>query len=787
MFLPQFNWLKVTILSLLLTVATFGFNVRTALAHYPHDDIFAVEISPNYQQDRTLFTNVRGNLLKSQDGGDSWQTIVNGLDYRHQLSSLAIATSSPKVLFLSTSGDGIYKSEDEGNSWFKVDRGLDNLNIELVAIAPDAVDLVLATGTERGLYKTDNGGASWESLTVGNQNKITALAFAPHQSESVIVGDELGQLYLSKDSGENWQQLTSLKDSGAINTIAISPNFATDGIFWLGTEDRGIFKTVDGGVFFTPANQGLKDSTIMSLAVAPDSETTLLASTWHQGVFRSNDGGKSWQQSSKGLTTDAQADRPGFNRPHFSDLSVSQTFNQDRTVFAAGFDGLFKSTDGGRVWQELSTLSPNIIVGLDISPDYQHDSTIAVTTYLGGAYLSGDRGDTWTTINKGLEKDSYLKRTAKRIAGDNYVARLFGLEFSPNYSQDKTLFSPSWTYFLKSTDRGENWQKLTQPNKPKPFNRPTKYSVAVSPNFAADRTIYLGSMQGSGQDAILRSTDGGRSFSVVGNIEGKPVAYLVISPDFATDKTLYAGTVNGVYKTVDTGSNWQLVSQGIPSSQDIIKLAISPNYQSDRTVVAGTTEGLFITKDGATSWTQLPLTDGSQDYIEAVAISPNYGRDRTLIINVRGKGLFKTADGGTTFERVGADLARGNRSLANMDGFWPPVVPIQFSPNYERDRTIYGVAEAKLFRSTDGGNTWTDLPLPQPQASSAIDSLTYNYFRLTVSPAFKFLAAAIVALLGYLVLGRLRLEKKLPFRRIQIRAGGVFITFVAMLMLLSAY
>ncbi len=783
----KLNYLKVAILGLLLTLACFTFDVKAALAHYPHDDIFAVEISPNYQQDQTLFINVRRNLLKSKDGGDSWQRIVKGLDHQHELSALDISAQSQQILFLTTLGDGIYKSENEGDSWSKVNQGLKSLSFDLVAIAPDSSDVVFAAGTERGLYKTDNGGASW-SPVMTEDNKITAIAFVPNQKDKIVIGDSRGHLFYSTDRGENWQRLATLENSGAIRAVAISPNFASDRTFWVGTKQEGIVKTVDGGVSFAKVNNGIRDLSITSLAISPNYQTdsAILASTWHEGVFRSNDGGKSWKQYSKGLTQDDQADRANFNRPHFSDLSISQTYSQDRTVFVAGFDGLFKSTDGGRVWREVSTLSSNIIVGLGLSPDYQNDSTVAITTYLGGAYISHDQGVSWTTINKGLAKDNWLKRIPKKILQPDFIARLFGIDFSPNYREDKTIFSPSWTYFLRSTNRGQQWQKIPLTNKPGPLNRPTKYSIAISPNFASDGTIYLGSMQGTGKDFILRSTDGGLSFSMVGNINGQPVVYLAISPDFAADKTLYAGVKDGVYKTVDGGKTWQPSGNGIPLMQEESKLAISPNYKVDQTVFAGTTAGLFVTRDGGKSWSKLAGTaDGDDGYVEDVAISPNYQSDRTLIMSVRGRGLLKTVNGGTTFTRVGDDLLNNNHSLGNMYGFWPPTLAIKFSPSYSLDRTIYGVSETKLFKSTDGGNTWANVSIPTPQGTSLKQLITYYYLRLTVDPITKFLVAAIVALFSYLVLERLRLEKKLPLRKIQIKVSGAFTVFIIVFILFS--
>ncbi len=140
----------------ILTVLFFG--VGFAFAHIPHDNIFAVEISPNYDQDQILFINLNGRaLFKSEDGGKSWKRKVKGLDNQHKLSSLDISSQSKKILFLSSLGDGIYKSQDRGTSWFKVNQGLGTLKIDLVSISPDSSDVVLAAGTEKGLYRTHLG------------------------------------------------------------------------------------------------------------------------------------------------------------------------------------------------------------------------------------------------------------------------------------------------------------------------------------------------------------------------------------------------------------------------------------------------------------------------------------------------------------------------------------------------------------------------------------------------------------------------------------------------------
>lgn len=239
---------------------------------------------------------------------------------------------------------------------------------------------------------------------------------------------------------------------------------------------------------------------------------------------------------SQGLTKNSQADLPDYRRPYFSNLKLPlDKNNQSQTFFLAGFNGLFKSTNNGEIWQEMDTLSASLIQGIVISSNYKNDQTVALTTYLGGNYMSQNGGRKWTAINKGLEE----------IRSRKYIARLFGIVFSPNYAQDKTLFSASWSHFLKSTDGGQHWQKIALTNQSwwQKLTHKTwwlnqseakKPMIAVSPNFASDQTIYLVTWNGE----IYRYIDRGQSFSKIEKLDYS-VNYLVISPNFTVDKTLY--------------------------------------------------------------------------------------------------------------------------------------------------------------------------------------------------------------------------------------------------------
>lgn len=723
----------------LLMIVFLFLGARATFAHSPHDVIDALEISPSYNRDQTVFIIVAADaLLKSTDGGFSWKLLVKGLDNKGPLSAIAISPSFQldQTLFVSAEGDGIYRSQDGGASWVKVNNGLDNLSIGLVSISADyqADKTLLAAGGQGGLYKTKNGGDRWYPV-IDNGAQITAIAFfTGQQKNSMLIGDQNGVLYLSTDGGELWQQSFQFSNAGAITSIAVSPNVSADGTLFVGTEKKGVFKSVDSGASFVAVNNGLSDSLpsttgqsdsdskqtsicIRSLAISPDYETdaTIFASTWYQAVFQSNDGGNSWQLYNQGATTDEQADTEQYKSPHFRDLRISKTFGQDKTIFLAGFDGLFKSTDGGRVWTQMETLAVRLITGLAVSPGDKDGSTIAIMTGTGGCYTTDEQGMIWTVNNRGLGKKG-----------------LMDVAFSPNYHSDNTIFLVAEHYFAISTDRGDNWntaklygeswashiirrglRKLGLPVPNVLKNRYTPLdSIAVSPNFASDNTIYFGARY----DGVYRSVDGALNWSALW--EGHQISSLVISPDFPSDRTLFAGDRDqGVYKTVDRGDTWHPVNNGltfifentwqfVPSSRLIrkdIKLIISPAYKIDQAVFAGSAEGLFKTTDGGKSWQKLAvLTQGGHDYIMGMAVSPDYKNDETVMVSVKGLGLFKSNDGGLTFVKIGPDLINNNHQLKL----------IEFSPSYATDQTIYSASREEIFQSTDGGHSWKVLPRP---------------------------------------------------------------------------
>ncbi len=367
---------------------------------------------------------------------------------------------------------------------------------------------------------------------------------------------------------------------------------------------------------------------------------------------------------------------------------------------------------------------------------------------------------------------------SQRLEQNTGIARVFDMVFSPQYSSDRTIFSTTWYGIYKSTNQGKNWEKnywwdIQHQSKPWWTKKSQGTTVAVSPAYKQDHTVYLGTMEGH----ILKSTNEGKDFSLVHQLDAA-VIDLVLSPNFERDRTLYAALPQKIYQSTDGGNNWELASDGIdfkeqydPKKEAMMQLAISPNFAQDRTILVGTAEGIFQTKNRGDNWQKLTNTPfGDDSYIEGIAISPDFKSDRTFLVSVRGKGLFKSIDGGQTFTAIGNELINNNITLANLFGFSLTGVstPIQFSPNFKRDRTIFGFSDKQLFRSQDGGNTWKAITIPI-RDRNWLTYLYFDYLRLTMRPKLMIAMTSFIALLIYLAVRLWRSHFKIRIKKFSLK------------------
>ncbi len=240
-----------------------------------------------------------------------------------------------------------------------------------------------------------------------------------------------------------------------------------------------------------------------------------------------------------------------------------------------------------------------------------------------------------------------------------------------------------------------------------PLAAPSRGAVqwlAPSPDFAHDRLVlaaFSADEYGSGFGTMFANRADDQTWQLVA---GLPVtntaAALVFSPDFANDRTLFVGLStyyggSGVYRSTDGAQTWQAVSHGL-TDLAINRLAISPDFKADRTLfAAGARGGLYRSTDGGDSWVSLAdryrTEPNSSAALTTLALSPNFARDgRVLIGHMSGLGgTWLSRDRGETWHKVLAESATGAAYLA--DG-----------------QTVYAtLSSGSVARSDDGGETWT--------------------------------------------------------------------------------
>lgn len=682
-----------------LVVGHLSLDASPAAAHSPHDDVYDLAISPDFESDATVLAASRGLLLRSRDGGRSWNRLVRGLDHRGRFAGVAFAGGSALEAY-AISSDAAFRSVDGGSSWRRVHTAPAD-DLTFLAASPTSGAAAIIGGPSSGTSITLDGGQSWRSLGASSA-RITAAAFAPDSARVILAGDASGGLHLTTDAGRTWRH-QSVAGAGAVTAIAFSPTYGTDGQALIGTSTGGV-RTWDLATRVASPTVGLTDPRVTSIAysAAYGHDHTVLASTWDAGVFVSTDEGKSWRAASSGLRKDRQADQAGYDRPHFGEVVTAWSGQARRTPVAllAGFTGVYLSRDQGSSWQQQApTQSPAIVEGLALSPELATDGRVAVMTYVNGARTSTDRGATWQVRNEGLAQPGYW------AAAPTSYLRGFNIAISPTRAGRQWMFLGSDPGVFRSSDGGASWE-LTEISgfaNPRTTTAPVAPRVLVSPRFAVDGTVL---MVDTVAGDVYRSQDEGATFARVGRIPNS-VHCLQAAPTFSTDRRLLACTGAGVFVSTDLGTTWTATARLL-----MYDLAVASSPGQPETWFAATHSGLRRSTDRGRTWTPVRLPGPALDGpIAAVAASPPSASAATVIVSSRGKGLYRSTDGGVTFQRVARLLLVGNEQ--------PEPYPyrntgsaIVFSPAFASDRTVFGYSHTRVLRSTDGGSSWQRLTPP---------------------------------------------------------------------------
>jgi len=280
-----------------------------------------------------LYAGAAKGLCKTTKGGlDNWPSV--GLEPLGP-NAIVVDPEEPQIVYAGTYSSGVWRSPDAGGAWEPVNDGITYPDIRAMAIDPENPETVYAATDGGGVFKTVNGGESWDESNVGLIDKtIRALVIDPKNPETLYAGTWHG-VYKTTDGAATW----SADPQGPlydvdVRALALDPT--NPQVVYAGTDPRGVFRSDDGGKTWTKSAAPLTER-ILSLAVDPKTPSDVYAGTT-SGVFRSRDRGMSWEPA--GL--------------HWSARAWTLVFD-DRTtpptLYYGGEGGVLKTQDGGLHWE----------------------------------------------------------------------------------------------------------------------------------------------------------------------------------------------------------------------------------------------------------------------------------------------------------------------------------------------------------------------------------------------------------------------------------------------------
>ncbi len=644
-----------------------------------------------------------------------------------------------------------------------------------------------------GIWKTTDGGTVWTPIFDGQPvGSIGAIAVAPSDSKTIYAGTGESDIrsdlssgngvYKSTDGGATWTHI-GLEDTRQISRIVVDPR--DPNVVYVGAlghaygpnAQRGVYKSVDGGAHWDKVLDRGQEIGISDLAICSGNPQILFAGTWHThrppwstyapidgpggGLYRSQDGGKTWVDLSKDIS------KSGLPEGDWGRVGVDVAPDGKRVyaLIQAKKAGLYRSDDGGSTWV-LENADPRLtsrawyFTGITIdprNPDVVYMPNVAL-------YRSEDGGNTISIVRGAPGGDDYHQ-----------------IWIDPRNSASMVLGTDQGTTI--SLDRGQTWTTW--------YNQPTAQLYHVITDNQFPYVVY-GAQQDSGSAAVPSRTDHGqitpRDWFPAGGSESGYMApdpndpniiylsgtygsvdrfnkrtglsqditpwpaltfgseinlrkyrdpwtpVLLFSP--ADSNTLYFGS-QYVMKTVDGGLHWEIISPDLtgstqhegetkPEGPPTIETAkqrgygvvftIAPSALNRDLIWAGSDTGLiYLTRDGGKAWKDVTpprLSAWSKiSFIEASHFDPAVAYaavDRSRLED-RTPYLYRTGDYGATWRLITNGIA--------ADSFLRVVRQDPVRQDKESSALLFAATELGVYVSFDDGDHWQSLQLNLPVTS----------------------------------------------------------------------
>ncbi len=635
--------------------------------------------------------------------------------------------------------------------------------------------------TGAGLWKTTNAGQKWENISDGYFKTSSVGAVAVSASDPNIVYVGMGEhaprgvmttygdgVYKSYDAGKTWEKI-GLDKTQHISRVVIHPNnpdivyVAAQGALHGNNTERGIYKTVDGGMSWTKVLYVNDMTGCSELSMDLSNPNVLYATMWeHQrkpwkvisggpgsGVYKSTDAGKTWNQIHTGLPeekgkmaiavsqsnpekvyllmeSDTDKDLSGLFVSNNGGANWSKVSGDNRltqrawyyievfvdpkdefTLYVLSAPAL-RSIDGGKTWERLSGTHGDYH-DLWINPQNTKNMVIAND---GGAAISFDWGKTWST--QGIMPTAQFYR----VSVDNlFPYNLYGgqqdntsVKIASMALDRYTISEQDWTYAAG----GESAFLAYDPDDP-------KYVLGGS---------YLGTIEILDMDSKASTKIMAAPNQYLGE-EARNMKYLFNwnAPIIRSlhEENTYYHAAQVLLKTTDDGYSWQEVSPDLTRNDDskqgngggpytneavgaenygTISYIIESSHEAG-VIWTGSDDGLvYLTRNNGESWTNVTPKGLQETLVNAIDISPHdpataYIATTRYKFDDKTPALYKTTDYGKSWTNISDGIPYGayTRVIREDDAV--------------KD-LLYAGTETGMYISRDGGKSWTSLQLNLP-------------------------------------------------------------------------
>ena len=628
-----------------------GATWESVNAGLPHNISFVSLLSSAVHGATTfVFLATDRGLFRSADNGMTWRDCSVGLPSTPDFNGVArfgvgyvfgSERALGQALLFCTYSGGVYRSEDGGATWQTSNIGIpittrpDGSRAPTPTINFAALGDTVIVGTQDGVFASRDAGRTWSALNDGlefyNENTRQTEQERNVFSMSSNMNGTIMLMMFGNSNQYRWDNVMKRWQRFRHNIFVQSYGALGSRIF-AAASSLGVYRSLDNGATMTAVNVGLdyRLSGGLVYAVVGNERTQTVFVGTVNGVFRSMDGGETWQLSSKGMN--------GIN---FRDVLADAERN---VVLATGGDDfrarIFRSTDGGASWSSVFTeqtfkRQDNATVSIGaIRTFVRHgNSYFAAAT---GLIRSDDNGATWRFANENFTVGAFQTPTVEALCSRGSVLLAGTLPAG----------------IMRSLDNGVTWEIITRGMNIGSFNWITHIEQTPRSVFAVQHN----SVNGGG---LYRSSDNGASWERTNGVpSGEYVAGLATNGD----TVWVAMQKQGIMRSADNGQTWHRVGNGTEqgAANSLLTKAVPiSRVHSLRSLggalylcVFGTDgEKLYRSLNGGITWERFDAGLASVGYVSAV------GGDGNIVVLGTTSGMYRLQTSTTSVRENATDPA----------------------------------------------------------------------------------------------------------------------------------